>query len=130
MKHGKIIEPAVGNVRDHERRTAKALASVGMTVEFVEPSDRDSTKSPDVLIDGVYWEVKSPRTDKMTQIEKNLKRASKQAPYIVIDSRRVKRISDTTLQKYLLGRLIAQKSIRRILFVNRRGEVVDIATLA
>jgi hypothetical protein len=48
-QRGKIIEPARCNIRDHERKTAKAIANTGCIVEFVLESDQDFTKSPDLL---------------------------------------------------------------------------------
>ena len=130
VKVGKITESPECNVRDHERRTAKALAKAGISVEFVPPSDKNSAKSPDVVIAGRYWEMKSPITAKMAQIEKNLKRASKQSENVIIDSQRVKFIPDQKLQKFLVEKLGTQKSIKRLLFVNRQREVIDINKVA
>lgn len=128
-KLGKIIEPSRGNIREHERRTAKAIANMGLTVEFILESDQDFTKSPDILIEGIRWEMKSPTTDKLKQIQNNLKKANRQSKNIIIDSQRVKRIPDSKIQAFLLQRLKAQKSIERLLFVNRRREVIDINDL-
>lgn len=129
MKQGKIIEPAKVNIRPHERSTARAIARTGMVVEFVIKSEYTHTNSADLLIDGIVWEMKSPQTDKWTQLEKNLKRASKQSPYIIIDSQRVKRMQDRTIQNFLIAKFKANKSIKRLLFVNRRREVIDISDL-
>jgi hypothetical protein len=126
QKIGKIIEPSRCNIRDHERRTAKAIANTGLIVEFIPESSNDFTKSPDVLIRNVRWEMKSPKTDKMTQIEKNLKKANRQSPNIIIDSQRIKSIPDKKIQDFLVDKLKQQKSIKRLLFVNRRREVIDI----
>lgn len=126
---GKIIEPSRGNIREHERRTARAIANTGVTVEFMLEPEYDFTKTPDLIIEGILWEMKSPRTDKLSQIEKNLKRASKQSPNIIIDSQRIKHLPDKKLQYFLCNRLQAQRSIKRLLFVNRRREVIDINAL-
>jgi hypothetical protein len=128
-KIGKIIEPSRGNIRDHERRTARSIANTGLTVEFILESTQDLTKSPDLVIDGVHWEMKSPTTDKLKQIENNLKKANRQSKNIIIDSQRVRRIPDKKIQAFLLARLQSQKSIERLLFVNRRREVIDINAL-
>jgi hypothetical protein len=55
---GKIIEPPKANIRDHERRTAQALAAHGHVVEFVVKSEVEYSKSADVYIDGVKKEFK------------------------------------------------------------------------
>jgi hypothetical protein len=123
---GKIIEPSRGNIRDHERRTARAIANTGLTVEFVLASDQYLTKSPDLLIDGALWEMKSPKTSKLNQIQNNLKKANRQSAYIIIDSQRIKRLPDKKIQDFLISRLRSQGSIKHLLFVNRRREVIDI----
>lgn len=128
-KTGKIIEPSRGNIRDHERRTARAIANTGLTVEFILKSEQDFTKSPDVLIDGVQWEIKSPTTAKLKQIQNNLIKANRQSRNIIIDSQRVRRVPDHKIQQYLLTRFKREKTIDRLLFVNRRREVIDISTL-
>lgn len=126
---GKIIEPSQGNIREHERRTAKAIARTGLIIEFVLVSKQDFTKSPDIIIDGVRWEMKSPTTDKLNQIENNLKKANRQSAYIIIDSQRVKHLPDKKIQEFLVSRLRAQKSIERLLFITRQRDVIDIGKL-
>ncbi len=128
-KAGKIIIPDGANIWAHEMSTAKVLAHRGHTVEFVLVSDRDFTKSPDVLIDGVHWEMKSPRTDKIQQLEKNLKRANRQAAYIIIDSQRMNRLQDKVIQRFLVGQLQNQRSIKGLLFIDRKRSVIDIREL-
>ena len=127
-KPGKIIEPPHCNIRDHERQTAKVIANAGLTVEFISASNKDLSKSPDIMIDGRRWEMKSPKTNKMSQVEKNLRRASKQAENIIIDSQRIKHIPDKKIQDFLKERLKIRKSIKRIVFVNKRRKIVDITS--
>jgi hypothetical protein len=129
LKAGKVIEPAHCNIRDHERRTAKAIAATGLVVEFVPESTRDLTKSPDIIVEGLRWEMKSPKTDKWNQIQNNLKKANRQSKYIIIDSQRIKHLPDKSIQNFLLERYKKQKSIKRLLFVNRKRQVIDIANL-
>lgn len=129
MRKGKIIEPAECNIRDHERRTAKAIASTGLIVEFMPEKNQDYTKSPDLLINDVRWEMKSPKTANMSQIERNLKRANKQSSNIIIDSQRIKGVPDKKIQDYLISKLRTQKTIKKLVFINRNREVVDLTKL-
>lgn len=48
------------NILPHEMATARALADVGMDVEFVSRTQGNRAKSADFIADGVLWEVKSP----------------------------------------------------------------------
>lgn len=128
-KKGEIRIPAGVNVWEHELRTADALAKEGYIVEFLASSNSHAEKSPDILLEGEKWEIKSPRTDKLSAIERNLKRASKQSANIIIDTRRMKKIHDSTVQKFLTKKLAQQRSIKRIILINRKHHVIDINTL-
>jgi len=63
---GEIGIPAGINVWQHELSTADALAKAGYIVEFLATKDIKSTKSPDVLMNGEEWELKAPKTDKLS----------------------------------------------------------------
>jgi hypothetical protein len=77
----------------------------------------------------VLYEIKSPKTDKLSAVERNLKRATKQSGNIIIDSRRMSKLRDVTIQKFLMQKLKQQKTIKQILFINRKHEVTDIGDL-
>lgn len=126
---GKVILPDGITIWPHELRTAQALGHAGYVVEFLIPNKRDSSKSPDVIIEGLMWEIKSPKTDKLSAIERNLKRASKQSDNIIIDSQRMKKLHDSTIQRVLKEKLNSQKTIKRIIFINRKRQVIDISGL-
>ena len=59
-KQGTIVAPSNLNILPHEMATARALADVGMDVEFVSRTQGNRAKSADFIADGVLWEVKSP----------------------------------------------------------------------
>lgn len=128
-KSGKVIIPASVSPWDHELKTAHALAQHGFTVEFVTVSNNHKAKTADVVIDGVLYEIKSPKTDKLSAVERNLKRATKQSSNIIIDSRRMSKLHDATIQKFLVQKLKQQKTIKKILFVNRKHQVIDISDM-
>lgn len=77
----------------------------------------------------MLYEIKSPKTDKLSAVERNLKRATKQSGNIIIDSRRMSKLRDVTIQKFLMQKLKQQKTIKQILFINRKHEVTDIGDL-
>ena len=127
---GEVRIPAdAENVWKHEIMTAHALAKAGYSVEFLPAMNNNDTKSPDILMDGMKWEIKAPKTDKMSAIERNLKRATKQSGNIIIDSQRLHRLQDRAVQRFLVQKFKQQKTIKRLLFVNRRRETIDISTI-
>lgn len=127
---GEIRIPAdVDNVWEHEARTAHALAKAGYVVEFLPAKNNNDAKSPDIFMDGVKWEIKAPKTGKLSAVERNLKKAYKQSANIVFDSQRMGRLPDKSIQKELIKQFCLTKKMERLLFVNRKRETIDISTL-
>lgn len=124
---GKIIIQQGVNVWPHELKTAEALANAGYTVEFIKKSDKNYEKTPDVLLNGVLWEMKAPEGSLMKRVEKNIRRGLDQSCNIIFDCRRMKGIPDTAIERELRvcasGRV---KMLNHLLFVNRKGVVIDI----
>ncbi|MCL1876569.1 hypothetical protein FWF74_00800 [Candidatus Saccharibacteria bacterium] len=126
VKVGDVITPGDVNVWPHEAATAKALAAVGHEVRFIKKSERDRETSADAYIDGEKWEMKAPRSSKLSAVEDNLKKATKQSDKIVFDSRRMKLVPDRAIERELTSQFHKSNRISQIRFVNRHGEVVDI----
>jgi hypothetical protein len=129
MKIGKIIIVSNAAVWPHELSTAKALANAGHTVEFRVNENIEFMKSPDILIDNETWEMKSPTSAKLAAVERNLKKAYLQSKNIVFDSQRMGRLPDKSIQKELVKQFQLTKNIKKLLFVNRKRETIDISTL-
>lgn len=124
-----IVIPPEASVWHHELQTARALASAGYVVTFLTINDRRYAKSPDIIIDNETWEIKAPCSDKLSAIERNLKRATKQSQNVIIDSHRMRKLHDSSIQSMLIQKYRQQKTLKRLFFVNRKREVVDISTL-
>ena len=120
-----IIQPGV-NVWPHELKTAGALAKHGYTVEFVRRSEEQRAKSADALINGELWEMKAPRSDKASAVDKNVRKVLHQAKCVVFDSRRMKRVPDATIERELRKSAEVLRSMRHMPFVNRKAQVIDI----
>ncbi|MDR1196710.1 MAG: hypothetical protein LBL08_00295 [Candidatus Nomurabacteria bacterium] len=123
---GRVITPGDVNVWPHEDLTAKSLAVAGFEVEFIRKSHRKGENSADCLMNGEKWEMKAPRSAKLSAIEDNLKKASKQANQVIFDSRRMHHIPDSAIKRELITKSHNNKSIIHLKFVNRHGKVVDI----
>ena len=123
---GNITIPGDANVWPHEYQTALALAKSGRSVVFIKKSESDHQSIPDILMDGLTWELKAPTASNIKAVERNLKRGRWQSSRIVFDSRRMKGIPDAAIERELRKHAFALKGIDRVLFVNRRGDVVDI----
>lgn len=120
-----IIEPGL-NIWPHELKTAEALAAAGYTVEFIRKSDVEYEKTADVLIDGVQWEMKAPKSGKTNMIEINIRRALHQSHCVVFDARRMKHLPNQVIEREVNLRASELKSLMHLIYVNRSGEIVII----
>jgi hypothetical protein len=115
------------NVWPHGTKTAQALVAAGKSVRFARKDERDFTSSPDVLIDGFLWELKAPNGANIKAVERNVRKAAHQSPYIVFDSRRMRQVPDAAIERELHaccnGRV---KGIERLIFITRHADMLDI----
>ena len=72
----------------HELATAKYFSALGKDIVFIAPSNIKEAYKPDILMDGVGWEMKSPTGKSKRTIEKLYKHAAQQSKYIIFDLRR------------------------------------------
>lgn len=126
-KAGNILIPGDVEVWPHEYQTALALARAGHDVTFIKKSDVEHEHTPDVLIDGDRWEMKAPKASNARAVERNLHRALQQSSRVVFDCRRMKNLSDKVVERELRKRMKGLRSLKRLLFVNHRGEVIDLS---
>ena len=73
----------------HEFATARYFAEMGKDIVFLKPSDIPTVHTPDIIMDGVEWEIKSPDGKSRRTIENNFRDAVKQSRYIIFDLRRI-----------------------------------------
>jgi hypothetical protein len=125
---GQVIIPAghPNPPEPHEIDAAWILAHhYQCTVEFLIPVDDYKRKTPDIIMHGVEWEIKSPIGKGKNTIRHQLGRASKQARYIVFDGRRTK-IDDDLIQKSIFHEVKSHRSIHRVVFISKLQNVLEI----
>ena len=84
----------------------------------------------DCYINNTIFEMKAPEGRTVDCIERNLRKATDhQSSNIIIDSFRNKNIQDRSVQNFLIERLRRKHGVSRIIFVNRKREVIDINSL-
>lgn len=118
----KIIIPTNKNPRP-ERFEIEAASIVaeyfGCDAVFIA---RDSAKTPDVEIDGVEWEIKSPIGRGKHVIEDQIKRASKQSLNIVIEARRCK-LHIAKIRSQLRYNVGFRRHLKQVLLINKHEKV-------
>lgn len=109
----------------HELEIVVVFLAMGKDVEFLKPSRIKGAKTPDIVMDGISWEMKSPTGNKSYTIEEQLRRASKQSAYIIIDTRRTS-LFDTKIEKQIYNYLKKSHTLKKVLVINKKSEVLDI----
>lgn len=120
-----IVKPGI-DVWPHEMRTAQALANAGYKVTFLKRNPDEYKRTADIQIDETLWEMKSPKSNKLAKIERTLRDAIHQSPYVVYDSQRIKSLNDNQIMRELRKWANDLKSLKGLLFVNKKRDVISI----
>ena len=123
---GKVVVPANVNPWPHELRVAKILALAGYAVEFIPETN---TKTADILLDGIEFEIKSPKSANANSLEHILKKAVKQSCNIIIDTSRMKNVRDDNTRRFLVNQVRIRKQINNLIMITKQGQIIDISAL-
>ena len=125
MKQGKIdISNLVTPPEQAEFETAKFFAGLGKTVVFIRPSSIPKQHRPDILMDGIEWEIKCPEGSSKRTIENNIRAAEKQSHYIILDLRRIK-IPEKRCLSDIEFNFKTKPGIKRILVITKQLNLVE-----
>lgn len=124
-KVGKIIVPVGMKPWTQEMRVAEILAMAGHNVRFLEESNLHTA---DILLDGVEFEIKSPKSANANSLEHLLKKALRQSPNIIIDTSRMNNFDNVNIKKFLISQMKKRKQIKKLIMITKRGQVVDISS--
>lgn len=122
----RIIIDAGANIWPHEMATARALASAGFEVRFICRREGQHVHTPDILIGGHEWEIKSPQSSNPRALQRNLRKALHQADRVIIDSVRIKGVPDSSVERELRKLSSSMRRLRNLKFVTKHRTVIDI----
>lgn len=107
----------------HEETAAEILANhFKSDVFFIETG---SQGTPDVSIQGIKWEIKSPIGTSANNIQKNMREASAQSENIVMDLRRSK-LHQTRAIGYIKQFTDRYKKLKRVLVITKSQQILTI----
>ncbi len=119
---GKTIIPFGAHPEKHEIEIAKILNKYGKSVEFLVPANIKNIRTPDIKMDGLFWEIKSPKGSSSRTIENNLRCALKQSKNIIIDLRRIK-IDEARAISQIKEKFIKIKTIKNIIIIKKNSTI-------
>ena len=122
---GRIIMPPGMKPRpeDHEIYVAGVLAVYFKAdVEFIP---RSNQRTPDFLIQGKVWELKSPTGTGKNNIQHQLQEAHGQSANVVLDASRSK-MHPEEIRRRTEHQFKIIKSVKRLIFIPKDGEPLEI----
>ena len=122
-KKGKIIPNGV-SLEKHESETVVFFTDLGYDIELIPPSNNPKTKTPDFLMNGVEWEMKSPHGKSKNTLEHIFKRAKRQSENIIIDLTHAK-IAEDIAVKEIKRRFAQSKSCKRLKIITKDHRLLE-----
>ena len=119
-----IITPNGVILEKHEYATVLFLTNEGYNVELIPKSNLEGQHTPDVVIDNVRWEMKSPTGETKNTIKNNIQNALRQSTYVILDLRRIKRPMEKCMNE-IEREFKENKKIKRILVITKTGKLLD-----
>ena len=90
-------------------------------VEFVL---RSNQKTPDFLIGGIKWELKSPTGDGKYNVQHQIKSAARQSSNVIFDARRSK-MHMTKIRNEVERHFKYTKPVRRLILIDKSNSIVE-----
>jgi hypothetical protein len=107
----------------YELSAAQLLARHFKTdVEFIS---RSNYRTPDFLLGGIAWELKSPTGGGKNNIERQLQAGLKQSQNIIFDARRSK-IHISKIRSELSRQFQLAKSMKRLVLIEKNGKIIEL----
>lgn len=107
----------------HEINVANLFSDLGYDVTFIKASNIPDIHTPDILMDGVEWEIKSPLGKGKHTIERNIKNALLQSNNIIFDLRRINIPEDKCISR-LKNEFKIRKEIHRLYIIKMNSDMI------
>ena len=110
---------------EHEVSAAWILARYyNCAIIFLVRHEGYKIKTADFVMNGQMWELKSPISNSRRRcVSIRLDKAKIQSHNIIFDGRRTK-LGDDFLRKQLISELEKRSSIRRLLFITKKSDII------
>ena len=123
MKKGKIIPNGV-ILEKHEYKTILLFTEMGSDVELIPKSEKKGVHAPDIVMNGLRWEMKSPKGEGKYLMQNTIQKAVKQSRNVIVDLRRAKRSQERCLQE-LEKEFGSSKSLQKLKVITKSRKILD-----
>lgn len=124
---GRIVVPPGVFIDIHEKKTVDFLAiNLHLDITFLLPIRHSGTKTPDIEMSGLKWEIKSPTGKSSRTIENNVRNALRQSVYIILDLRRMDgRVPTYKFLNEIERQFNQTKNIKTVIVITREENIID-----
>ena len=106
-----------------ERRVSRILVDkMDEDVLFLAPSRQKGAKTPDIRMQGLSWEIKTPRGKSSRTIENNFRNALKQSRNIIFDLYRIGIRAEKAIAQ-INKQSRNNRSTERVFVITKNGEI-------
>ena len=119
-----IVTPNGVVLETHETATVTYFTELGFDIELIPKSQVEGIHRPDIIMDGLEWEIKSPKGTGKWLIKNTLQRAQKQSTNIIIDLRRAK-LPQEKCMNALIREFNHSKRIKRLKIITQTGKLLE-----
>lgn len=126
-KLGRIFIEHGANVWPHELKTAKALIVTGNDVKFLKAKNKKGDGSADIKYLNKVWEIKSPHTDNLKAIERNLRRGKNQSKNIILETRRIKNVPEPAISREIKSSFKRVNAINNLIIITKSAKIIYIS---
>ena len=109
---------------EHEYSTVKYFLAQGQDVELIPPLQVKGMNTPDIQINGVTWEIKSPTGDGKHTMKHTIQNAKHQSRNVIVDLRRCGLVEDQAIRE-LEHHFNLSKRLRRMTIITNSENKLD-----
>lgn len=123
MEKGLLKQNGV-HLLDHEYETVKLLLENGYSITLIPPMQIKGMNTPDIMFDGIVWEMKSPTGGGKYTIKHTVQNAKHQSSNVIVDLRRCK-LQDEHAIRELKHHFELSKRLRRMKIITKYENILD-----
>ena len=88
------------HLQAHEYATVKLFLELGSDIELIPPSQIKHYRTPDMMMNGVPWEIKAPEGDGRYTVQNTLQNAAGQSRNVIVDLSRCKMPDEVAVKEF------------------------------
>ena len=120
---GKIIPNGV-ILEKYEYKTILLFTEMGSDIELIPKSEKKGVHAPDIVMNGLRWEMKSPKGEGKYLMQNTIQKAVKQSRNVIVDLRRAKRSQERCLQE-LEKEFGSSKNLQKLKVITKSRRILD-----